>query len=169
MKLHRGIRLLLILSFCLCSSGCHDSALRTTQLRTATAEAALAASVGGRAHAVAVQGSYAYVAARLRLLVLDVSNPAKPVRVGQSALFPNVVQDLALAGNYAYVADGEGGLRIIDIANPAAPAEVGFYDTPGSARGVAVAGDTIYVADVGGGLDILRLLSIRTFLPLLRK
>ena len=38
---------------------------------------------------------------------------------------------MAVAGSYAYVADWDGGLRIINVANPAAPVEVGAYDTPG--------------------------------------
>ena len=38
---------------------------------------------------------------------------------------------MAVAGSYAYVADGDRGLRIINISNPAAPTEIGFYDTPG--------------------------------------
>ena len=32
---------------------------------------------------------------------------------------------VAVAGSYAYVADEDGGLRVINVANPAAPAEVG--------------------------------------------
>ena len=48
------------------------------------------------------------------------------------------------------------GLRIIDVSNRAAPAEVGFYDTGGSAYGVTVTGHYAYVADADGGLLILR-------------
>jgi len=62
-----------------------------------------------------------------------------------------------LLGDYAYVADGSGGLRVVDVSDPAHPTEVGFYATPGDARDVAVAGDYIYVADFVGGLVILRL------------
>ena len=62
---------------------------------------------------------------------------------------------MAVAGNYAYVADSGEGLRIIDVSAPAAPTETGFYDTPGSAHGVAVAGNYAYVADIRGGLRII--------------
>ena len=54
---------------------------------------------------------------------------------------------IAASGNYAYVADGDWGLWIVNIANPAAPFEVGFYDTPGRACDVAVSGNYAYVAD----------------------
>ncbi len=60
---------------------------------------------------------------------------------------------MAVAGSYAYVADEDAGLRIIDVSDPAAPFETGFYDTPGYAEGVAVSGSYAYVADSDyGGL-----------------
>jgi DNA-binding beta-propeller fold protein YncE len=62
---------------------------------------------------------------------------------------------VAVAGAYAYVADYEAGLQIIDVSDPAAPVRVGGYDTSGGAYGVAVAGRYVYVADDGGGLVIL--------------
>ena len=62
---------------------------------------------------------------------------------------------VAVAGSYAYVADRDAGLRVVDVSNPAAPFEVGSYDTPGYAYGVAVAGAYAYVADGEAGLEIL--------------
>jgi hypothetical protein len=58
-------------------------------------------------------------------------------------------------GSYAYVADGDSGLRIINVSDPAHPGEVGFYDTPGYAYGVAVSGSYAYVADGDSGLRII--------------
>ncbi|MFQ5342986.1 MAG: LamG-like jellyroll fold domain-containing protein, partial [Anaerolineae bacterium] len=68
---------------------------------------------------------------------------------------PGYAQGVAVAGHYAYVADGYSGLRVIDISNPAGPREVGFYDTPSSAWGVAVAGHYAYVADGYSGLRVI--------------
>ena len=42
-------------------------------------------------------------------------------------------EDVVVSGNYAYVANGEDGLQVIDVRNPAAPVRVGGYDTPGVA------------------------------------
>jgi len=63
---------------------------------------------------------------------------------------------VAVVGSTAYVADGSGGLVIVDVSDAATPSVVGACDTPGTAYGVAVAGDTAYVADGNGGLVILR-------------
>ena len=63
--------------------------------------------------------------------------------------------DVALADDYAYMACGATGLRIIDVGNPQNPYEVGYFDTPGYALGVAVVGSYAYVADRDFGLRII--------------
>ena len=60
------------------------------------------------------------------------ANPAAPVEAGFYDT-PGSALGVAVAGNYAYVADNDRGLRVINVANPAAPGEIGFYDTPGQA------------------------------------
>ena len=54
---------------------------------------------------------------------------------------------MAIMNSYAYVADGEGGLRVLDVRDPAAPTEVGHFATTGRATGVAVRGSLAYVYD----------------------
>ncbi|MBK9137540.1 MAG: hypothetical protein IPM17_02055 [Verrucomicrobia bacterium] len=66
--------------------------------------------VAGYAEGVAVSGHYAYVADGWEgLQVIDVSDPAHPVRVGGYNT-PGRAQGVAVSGHYAYVADGWGGL-----------------------------------------------------------
>jgi hypothetical protein len=69
------------------------------------------------------------------------------VRLIGSCPTPSVAFGLAVAGEYAYIAGGYDGLRIISIAAPAHPVEVGHYNTPRSASDVAVGGGDAYVAD----------------------
>jgi hypothetical protein len=99
---------------------------------------------GGSVNTAAVQGDYAYVGMGARLVVLDVSNPHHLRAIGQTDVLPGTVQDLTVAGDYAYLAADEAGLRIIDIADPTSPIEIGFYDTVG-AEGVAVMDHYAYV------------------------
>jgi hypothetical protein len=109
----------------------------------------------GLAQAVVVSGNYAYVAAGVGgLIVIDISNPSNPVRVGGLDTLGGAV-DVAVAGNYAYVADGGAGLQVIDISNPANPVLVGGIVTPGDAFDVAVAGNYAYVAGGGAGLQVI--------------
>jgi hypothetical protein len=64
--------------------------------------------------------------------------------------------DVAVAGNYAYLASGYSGLRVIDISDPSNPVIVGNCDTPGYVSRVVVAGNYAYIADGwGGGLRVV--------------
>ena len=60
-----------------------------------------------------------------------------------------------MSGNYAYVADFEAGLQVIDVRNPANCVRVGGYNTRELSFGVAVAGNYAYVADDAGGLEVI--------------
>jgi hypothetical protein len=65
---------------------------------------------------------------------------------------PGDAWNVALSGNYAYIADDTSGLRVVDVSNPPSPAEVGYFDTPWNARGVALYSSYAFVADGGDGL-----------------
>ena len=99
------------------------------------------------------------------LQVIDISDPANPQRVGGYDTAGHAY-GVAVAGNYAYVADADAGLQVIDISNPANPQRVGGYDTAGTAYGVAVAGNYAYVADSDAGLQILSLAVVPAALTL---
>lgn len=86
-------------------------------------------------------------------------------RVGIST--EDEAMDVVVVDGYAYVADGEAGLTIIDVSNPADPFRVGSLggrsdsfgiaslDTDGFAAGVAVANGVAYVADGTNGLVVV--------------
>ena len=110
-----------------------------------------------------VSGTYAYLAlwfpAKMRgnsdrgldvFEIVDVSDPSNPFRVGVCEL-PSIAMGVSLAGNYAYIAGWEHGLRIIDISDPTNPFEVGFCNQSGDYLfGVSVLGNYAYAADFGG-------------------
>ncbi len=50
----------------------------------------------------------------------NITNPASPQWVGFDHT-PGHASGVAVAGNYAYIADGNAGLRIVNIANPQLP------------------------------------------------
>ena len=78
---------------------------------------------------MAVAGHYAYVVDGNGLRVVDVMNPDAPTVVGFCDM-PGSSHGVAAAGNYAHVADGGGGLRVIDVTNPAEPKEATPTATP---------------------------------------
>ena len=72
-----------------------------------------------------MSGDYAYFGSGMALMVADVSDAAAPQVVGEIVL-PGVIFNVAVSGSYAYVADDDAGLRVIDVSTPASPIEVGF-------------------------------------------
>jgi len=80
-------------------------------------------------------------------------------RIVGSVDTPDYALDIAVDGNYAYIACGNSGLQIIDIGDPfkplIKPSIIGWVDTPGYASGIAVAGNYAYVADGNSGLQII--------------
>jgi len=81
----------------------------------------------------------------------------QPLLQGKWPAFPRGgdARDVKVSGNYAYVADHDAGLQVIDVSNPTNCVRVGGYDTGGSAFGVAVAGNYAYVTDGYAGLQVI--------------
>jgi hypothetical protein len=62
---------------------------------------------------------------------------------------------VALCGGYAYIADGWGGLRVVDVSDASAPVLRGGWDSPGYATDVAVSGSYAFLADDDNGLQVI--------------
>lgn len=68
---------------------------------------------------------------------------------------PGFANNVAVSGNFAYVAAGAAGLQIVDVTDRRAPRLVASLDTPGNANDVQVVGNRAYVADGSAGLQII--------------
>ncbi|HEY5284211.1 MAG TPA: hypothetical protein VIM14_15580, partial [Polyangia bacterium] len=66
---------------------------------------------------------------------------------------PNA-KHVVVNGTYAYVAEGNFGIEILDISNPAQPSVVGMLPTTNATR-LAIYGNDLYVADGSGGLKVI--------------
>jgi hypothetical protein len=65
------------------------------------------------------------------------------------------IRDVAIRGQYAYLAAGTGGLRIIDISDTLAIHEVGTYDSPGYVWVLAVTDSFAFLADYTQGFRVV--------------
>ncbi len=113
------------------------------------------------ANSVFVSHPYAYVTSPYSgipgqegLWVINVTHPDTLTELGHNESVTNAY-DVCVSGEYAYVANISGGLRIFDISNTSNPIEVGFNDTLGFAVGVDVVGPIAYVADSFDGVKVL--------------
>jgi len=104
-------------------------------------------SIPGFANDVAVNGSFAYVAAgSTGLQVVNVGDRSHPSIVASLSL-PGNANDVKLLGNLAYVAAGPAGLHVVDVTNPVLPVRLGTLGTNGNALNVVVRGIIAYIAN----------------------
>ncbi|MCF7811130.1 T9SS type A sorting domain-containing protein [bacterium] len=76
---------------------------------------------------VAVQNDIAYFGCGAALRIFDYSDPENPEELGELA-FPNVMIDIEVDGNYAYLAIHSYGLYIVDISNANHPEVVSIIE-----------------------------------------
>ncbi|MCX6582134.1 MAG: hypothetical protein NT166_18345 [Candidatus Aminicenantes bacterium] len=88
--------------------------------------------------------------------IIDVTDPGSP-QWRYSHRTKGTANDVNIAGNYAFIADGKAGLSVLNISNPDEPVEVADYETPGEATKVSVNGDYVYVVDDSAGLLLLKI------------
>jgi hypothetical protein len=62
-------------------------------------------------------------------------------------------------GEYAFLADGQNGVWVIDVSKPVAPETIAFLDTPGTALDLEDSGVYLFVADGNEGVQIVDILN----------
>jgi hypothetical protein len=103
------------------------------------------------------------------LRVLDITNPAAIVKIGEFQLRPAVsIHNMVLVGRKLYLSWYQEGVRVLDVSNPTRPTQVAYFNTYrendphrgdyyDGAIGIRVPGDGyIYTVDTSRGLLILR-------------
>ncbi len=110
----------------------------------------------GIPHDVTVVDTLMYLCVGYSVVIFNISDKNNPVPIGNYDL-PDMVYNVFILGDRAYVADYERGIVVLDISDPTNPVELGYYDTGGTSYEVEVVGDYAYVAD---GLNGLRIIDI---------
>ncbi len=88
------------------------------------------------------------------LRILDISDPTSPTLLGSVEL-DAIAWDVALSGNYAFVAFGDSGLKVIDVSNPSAPTIVAGFPIADEPRDLTLVGNTLFL--VAGTVGLLAL------------
>jgi hypothetical protein len=131
------------------------------------------ADTPGNAMGVTVSGEYAYVAdGESGIRLINIIDPQIPTELGfydtpgdahavaiVSTVVSNSGQDdstITTSGVrlFAFVADGSGGLRVLDVSDPRAPSEIGFNETPIFVQDINIVGTYAYLAGREEGLLI---------------
>lgn len=113
----------------------------------------------GYAYGVTVSGGVAYVADFSALQILDVTNPAAIVRLGSfdtAGIAQRVSVGTINAKNYAFIAERDFGMRVLEVTTPSAVVEVA--NVPGrtvmGVTDVKLIGTKLYFSDWQGVVKI---------------
>ncbi|MDB4391605.1 leucine-rich repeat protein, partial [Akkermansiaceae bacterium] len=63
--------------------------------------------------------------------------------------------EVVVDGNYAYVADGQQGLTVVNVGDPESPTLAGNYDPSWDIGDVAISGGYAYLANQSGGVRVV--------------
>jgi len=103
---------------------------------------------------VHVVGDYAYVTNNDGLMIIDVSDPRNPAKIGEflcGGSFGFVIES-----NIAYIASAESGFIIGNLSNPSSPILLGNDTVTGSNR-VAILGNYAFVSYTSGGFKVFNI------------
>ncbi len=102
-RLYAGaVCIILFITLLFCSSGLAQDSWNVELVK----------QIGGLCGAVFVKGNYSYIGEGRGLRILDTSNPSNPQPLGK-VLLPEIVLGVSVWEDYAYVADGDAGLRLL--------------------------------------------------------
>lgn len=128
---------------------------RSFNVRAAALTARGAAPTRGSAAGVQVVGNRAYIAdGDAGLVILDVSEPDKPVQLTEFATSSSAFA-VQVLGHLAYLAVGGAGLQVVDVGNPVAPVSLSVWNTAGVAYDLQVRDTLAFVAAGHAGLQVV--------------
>ncbi len=102
--------------------------------------------------AIEIDGNYAYFGGGMTgyFMIADITNINFPVQVGITTNISGTGYQIAISGDYAYMATNADTLYSIDITNKSAPEVIGKIDLGSFPGGIAVQDDIVYVGTTSG-------------------
>jgi len=90
------------------------------------------------------------------LYVFDITDPENPQFISRYALLMSNAQEIRVLGQYVYVADGNGGIEVIDVSDPLLPHTSGYCSLPDGATGVDISWPFVFISDyILGGVEVV--------------
>lgn len=123
-----------------------ENARPNLELPTETAGAELLSQFGGTCENVAVEGNVVFMNEGNKLIIVDISVPNSPSKLGNPLFFEAGISALSVENNYLYIGTGNNGLHILDVSNPNDPSEISHLAIPGFIWEVTISSHYAYVA-----------------------
>lgn len=102
--------------------------------------------------AIEIDGNYAYFGGGMTdyFMIADISNINFPVQVGINTAIYGTANQIAISGNYAFMATNTDTLYSIDISNKTNPIVIGKIYLGSFPGGIAIQGNNVYVGTSAG-------------------
>jgi len=116
--------------------------------------------------ALDIEGNYLYImdykpfeAEDTRgLYIFDISDPVNPVKISRYNGFVSKPYDIDVVGNFAYIADWDGGMEVIDVTFKQTPLARGYISLPDAAWSIDVQENQAFLACyINGGVQVVNL------------
>ena len=122
---------------------------KTSNFRDSLNVELVSRSLYGPSYSVFIHDDLAFIGTRASLMIFDISNPLEPSLLGHIAIHLDIVTDIYVVDEYAYVSQtymhgSKSGIQIVDISDPTSPYEVSYYNTGGFLFGIYATSDYIY-------------------------
>lgn len=101
---------------------------------------------------IQIQNNTAYIAEDSALDIVNVTNPANPVRYSLGTS-DDYAYDVRVSGSYAYVSNNGNGVLVLNISNPSNPQQVSYLQTTDIALATTIDGNIVYVAEDASGVE----------------
>lgn len=90
------------------------------------------------------------------LYIFDISDPVNPMKISRYTGFISKGHDIKVVDDYAYIADWDGGMEVVDVSNKQSPYARGYISLPDAAWSLAVQGNYAFLADyINGGVQVV--------------
>lgn len=90
------------------------------------------------------------------LYIFNIADPENPQFISRFATLVSSAQEICAKGNYVYVADGNGGMEVIDVSDPYLPFTAGYCALPDGGTGIDVSWPFAFVSNyILGGVQVV--------------
>jgi len=127
----------------------------TSTATVAAASVEVIGQFGGESYAVAVGKGIAAVNIGPRVHIFDPSDPAAPLELHRTGVFPASIRGLTIDGDRLYVVH-DTGLEVFDLSDPSEPAPIGSLALSGAPRHLEISGTLGFLA-TSPGLEVFDL------------
>ncbi len=101
---------------------------------------------------IQIQDNVAYIAEDGGLDIVNVTNPANPVRYSLGSS-DDYAYDVRVNGVYAYISNNNNGVLVLNVSNPSSPQQTGYLQTTDIALASTINGNIVYVAEDASGVE----------------